>query len=539
MKWNQFRAPTSLTAALTLLACMWAGAVWADDAAGGLGTVGGENAAKETECSDRKDNDGDGMVDCADHDCASSALCKVGSGPEDSDDKCKDWFDNDGDGLIDCDDPDCEGAGVKVCKGSWKGSLDGAGNGAQAMEDSELPEIKEGQSVEDLIGKGGDKDGERNDEVCSDGIDNDRDGRVDCADFGCRFDPEVTVCRGNPGVRFGVIGRLEAGQYNTVRGSAGNQVETTTYDNRFSMLTLRTFGPTPLVPNSFFLISAHVDGTPRVTFAMFQMPIGKNGHTFMVNSGGASLSTALIIAPSRRLMLEPAFYLTNAFEQPTGAAFEFAGPLLSQGRMNYRVFAAAGAGNYGIIGGLSSTTGNAVTDNFPFNVGVQFSINAIGTLSRWDSGLLYTPVPTTLGFTVGGKYEQRPFERYPVVHLGSVFRSGRFYVKGEAAFKRELDYEANALMYNVEAGVLVWPKHLLIGADFGAFVADDYKTLKVTRTEVNRQRDEQQWRVALHYFLWRQTAMATLLYRDDALQGTPKDPQQRIRELTANLQFRF
>ena len=87
--------------------------------------------------------------------------------------------------------------------------------------------------------------------------------------------------------------------------------------------------------------------------------------------------------------------------------------------------------------------------------------------------------------------------------------------------------------------MLVWPKHLLIGADFGAFVADDYKTLKVTRTEVNRQRDEQQWRVALHYFLWKSTAMMTVLYRDDALQATPKDPQQRIRELTANLQFRF
>ena len=56
--------------------------------------------------------------------------------------------------------------------------------------------------IDRLLGKGADNDGERNEFTCSDGIDNDLDGKADCADFGCRFAPDVTVCRGTPGIRF-------------------------------------------------------------------------------------------------------------------------------------------------------------------------------------------------------------------------------------------------------------------------------------------------------------------------------------------------
>lgn len=496
-------------------------------------------AGKETKCADRRDDDGDGLVDCADHDCAADPLCKVGSGPEDTDAKCKDWFDNDGDGLIDCDDPDCESQAVKVCKGSWQGPLTGSGGAGGQEVGEDLPELKEGQSVEDLIGKGGDKDGERNDEVCSDGMDNDGDGRVDCADFGCRFDPEVTVCRGNPGIRMSVIGRLEGGWYQDNTGSGETEVTVNKYDNRFAALSLRVFGPTPLIQNSFFLVSSHLEGTPRVTFAVFQMPLGKSRHFFSVNTGGASLSTALIVSPSRRLLLEPAYYLTNAFEQPTGGSGEVFGPLLPQNRLTYRVFASAGKGSYGVIGALSSTAGNAVEKNFPYNVGFQLSANVVGTLNRWDSPFLYTPVPLAFGMTLGGKYEQRPNERFPVAHVGAVLRWNRVYAKAEGAWKRELDAQANAIMYNVEAGLLLVPKHLMLGADFGAFVADDYAITSTSRSEINRQRDEQQWRAALHWYAWRNVGVVSLLYRDDALQATPKDPKKHQRELTAHLQFRF
>ncbi len=157
----------------------------------------------ETNCTDRRDDDGDTMVDCADADCFHNAACESGQGLENTNTACSDWIDNDGDGAIDCDDDDCAGPGVTRCRGSAQGAAAGGGSSQQqAGLDEDIPELGAGMSVEDLIGTGGDIDGERSDEVCADGIDNDGDGRTDCADFGCRFDPQVTVCSSAPGIRF-------------------------------------------------------------------------------------------------------------------------------------------------------------------------------------------------------------------------------------------------------------------------------------------------------------------------------------------------
>ena len=52
-------------------------------------------------CDDPLDNDGDGLIGCADPECASGVLC---SSPIED---CSDAIDNDGDGGVDCIDPDC------------------------------------------------------------------------------------------------------------------------------------------------------------------------------------------------------------------------------------------------------------------------------------------------------------------------------------------------------------------------------------------------------------------------------------------------
>ena len=54
----------------------------------------------EGTCDDAFDNDGDGLIDCADTDCAGNAACGVYE-------VCGDCLDNDGDGLVDYQDPDC------------------------------------------------------------------------------------------------------------------------------------------------------------------------------------------------------------------------------------------------------------------------------------------------------------------------------------------------------------------------------------------------------------------------------------------------
>jgi endonuclease I len=105
------------------------------------------------------DNDFDGLVDCADEDCAgpSVAACAVIEGEEGSDAACSDGVDNDDNGYVDCEDWGCSrNPEVTVC-----------------------PQ-------------------EGSDAACSDGIDNDNNGHIDCADWGCSRNPEVTVCTLEP-----------------------------------------------------------------------------------------------------------------------------------------------------------------------------------------------------------------------------------------------------------------------------------------------------------------------------------------------------
>ena len=92
------------------------------------------------------DNDGDGFVDCQDHDCARNPQVDVCGAVEGRLDLCQDGIDNDDDGFIDCADFDC--------------SL----NPAIAVE---------------ACGEEG------NDAQCTNEADDDGDGFFDCDDFSC------------------------------------------------------------------------------------------------------------------------------------------------------------------------------------------------------------------------------------------------------------------------------------------------------------------------------------------------------------------
>lgn len=63
-----------------------------------------EDQAFETSCSDGVDNDSDGLVDCADPECAASSDCATQA------ENCSNGVDDDGDGFVDCADAECIGS---------------------------------------------------------------------------------------------------------------------------------------------------------------------------------------------------------------------------------------------------------------------------------------------------------------------------------------------------------------------------------------------------------------------------------------------
>lgn len=485
---------------------------------------------KEEICNDRIDNDGDGLVDCADADCYEAEACKTSGGLENTNELCSDFIDNDDDGAVDCEDMDCSGPGVTVCQGSWKGPVEGTGAGAQggqSMSDN-LPELQEGMTVEDLIGRFGDIDGERNDFVCSDGIDNDGDGMVDCADPGCRFDPNVTVCRGMPGLRFSVV----ANAYQAF------DIENEQFDTRFRRLQLRAFGPVPGIQDSFFLLSMLAERTPRLTFAMFTMPIYR-AHKISLNSGGGGLSNALVLSVHKNPLLDPAFYVYNAFEAGNGAALEFTGPIVA-GLLDYRVFLAGGGGRFnGNIGGRFL---NFDQLNYAWGVGGQLALYVAGRFDRWDSRYLYTEVPHGLTVYLGARFDEREFDRFPAANVNVLWRWWIFEASLEAYGKRELAFGAWQGAFNVMAGVLIWPKHLFLAADFGMFRATEYDEVlpDAAQGELTRVADQEGIRVALHWYIWRNNGLLSLFYRNErseqALRG---EAERRTQELRLEAQVRF
>ncbi len=457
----------------------------------------GPAVAEERNCADGDDDDGDTVYDCGDDDCKDDPACKPG-GTESSEQTCHDWVDNDTDGYVDCDDFDC--GSTDACKGSWDlpGGAGGPSSGAKP-----LPALGKGQTDADLIGKGGDADGERDNVVCADGIDNDNDGTTDCDDLGCKLSSEVTVCQPGSNFRLSVVARV----------AQGFTIQDKKSSTDFDVLQLRALGEMPFIQNSFFLISARMEKTPRVVFAMFQVPIGKRGHYFNINSGGGGLSLELVRSVHKRMLSDPAFYVYNAFEQGNGAAIEFGGPLDRRNKFLYRAFLGGGSGRFaGNIGGTFFPDSN---NNYTFSAGAQFWMNFVGYYNRWDTPFIYTPSPLAVALAIGGKYDQRAQERYPAANVQFVVRWRRLQFSAENYTKRELVFKNWQTAYNVQLGVLAVSKRLMLAGDFGQYLSTDFENPpQVLGYDLRRQIGELQYRAAAHAYLWRDVLFLTLIWRD-------------------------
>jgi hypothetical protein len=119
--------------------------------------------APEFDCNDGQDNDGNGLIDCADPTCANAPVCI----PESN---CNDGEDNDEDGDTDCTDADCAANCDEAS--NCNDGIDNDQNGQVDCEDDAcilLPACLN--------------------EICNDGEDNDGDGQSDCNDDECYGNP--------------------------------------------------------------------------------------------------------------------------------------------------------------------------------------------------------------------------------------------------------------------------------------------------------------------------------------------------------------
>ncbi len=510
----------------------------------------------ETNCSDGKDDDGDTVTDCGDNDCHDDPVCQPDGKPETGEGRCGDWVDNDNDGFSDCDDIDCDG--TEVCMGSLDLELRGKSVEAKDPGPDATPELGKGEMPEDLWFKGGDKDGERDNFSCNDGFDNDNDGFTDCDDIGCKLGTQVNVCQPTGNFRFSVVARIaqtvnfagpEFGDKALLQQPGGNdpadprQAENRSpFNTEFEALQLRVLGQLPFIQNSFFLLSMRAEKTPRLVFALFQVPI-RNGHYFNINSGGGGLSTELVRSIHKRMLVDPAFYVYNAFKQGNGAALEFGGPLSKNGKFLYRTFLAGGSGRFaGNVGGTFFPDGDR---NYTWSVGGQIHMNLVGYYnSRFDSPMLYVPVPTTFTLTLGAKYDQRAQERYPAVNLQSVFRWRRLILLGEVYGKRELNFKNWQVAFNVQAGVLAIKRRLLLAADFGQYLASDFESPPdELGADLRRQLTELQYRITAHAYLWRDVVVMSLVWRDRYVERAPSsqipEGTDRRADLRLLLMYRF
>ena len=175
------------------------------------------SGAEDTDaaCSDGVDNDCNGFVDCLDRACLGTVAVTVCAAPvdagrpprdaarrdvgactptgaENTDATCGDGVDNDCNGYVDCNDFSCSrAAAVTVCAHDG-GAFDGpAPRDAAVRRDTGVPrDTGARRDVGACTASGA----ENTDTACSDGVDNDCNGYVDCNDFGCSRTPAVTVC---------------------------------------------------------------------------------------------------------------------------------------------------------------------------------------------------------------------------------------------------------------------------------------------------------------------------------------------------------
>ncbi|MFO0684797.1 MAG: hypothetical protein U0234_22260 [Sandaracinus sp.] len=176
----------------------------------GCGMTCVPTAPVEVNCLDMRDDDCNGLFDCSDPQCARTPMCGVCTFPE----VCNNGLDDDCNGLFDCEDPFCAGRDPScppVCTPTSRTERrcnDFVDDDCDGLLDCADPDCRNrpGCGPTDAgppRDAGPPNDGgttPRNElgvAACSNGLDDDRDGRTDCADPDCSpFGPMGECCNG-------------------------------------------------------------------------------------------------------------------------------------------------------------------------------------------------------------------------------------------------------------------------------------------------------------------------------------------------------
>ena len=81
---------------------------------------------------------------------------------------------------------------------------------------------------------------------------------------------------------------------------------------------------------------------------------------------------------------------------------------------------------------------------------------------------------------------------------------------------------------------MVWPKHLMLAADYGFYEVLDSEALGDYPVD-----EERQLRAALHWYFWGEIGVASLLYVQREIREVGEDAWTQQNELRLVAQYRF
>lgn len=170
-----------------------------------LGCVSEPRSTRDV-CGNRVDDDCDGLIDCEDDDCRGTPACPSCVPVAGSEVDCFDGRDDDCDGAVDCADRDCDPICAPVGETNCVNGLDDDGDGLVDCADSDCrfdPSCRDAGADSGIRDAGPPRDsgpppaGELGVAACTNGIDDDGDGRIDCRDPDCSpFGPMGECCNG-------------------------------------------------------------------------------------------------------------------------------------------------------------------------------------------------------------------------------------------------------------------------------------------------------------------------------------------------------